>query len=264
MTRITKTRLALLSTAVAALFATGVQAANLVALTDDNTLTMIDTATQKAGKSVKVTGLTGKLAGIDVRPADGMLYALGADGTVATIDVATGKATVKIKLETMLGAGIQASVDFNPVADRMRIIGSDGTSLRANVDDGKVVTDGRLKYAETDAAKDKSPLVVAGAYSNSFKGTKETALYDFDGALGAFLKQVPPNDGILNTIGSLGSKPKTVAMDIESDGKGGNTGWIVADGILGTVDIATGKMTVTGKINGLASMPRDIAVLPAQ
>lgn len=264
MTRITGTRLALLSSALALVLATGAQAANLVALTDDNTLTMIDTATQKAGKSVKVTGLTGKVAGIDVRPADGMLYALGADGTVATVDPTTGKATVKTKLETMLGAGIQATVDFNPAADRLRVIGSDGTSLRANVDDGKVVTDGRLKYADSDAAKDKSPLVVAGAYSNSFKGTKETALYDYDSALGAFLKQVPPNDGTLNTIGMIGSKPKTVAMDIESDGKGGNIGWIVADGVLGTVDIATGKMTVVGKINGLGSMPRDIAVLPAQ
>jgi hypothetical protein len=264
MTRMTNTiRLALLSTAVV-LFAGGAQAANLVALTGDNTLTMIDTGTKKAGKSVTVTGLPAKIAGIDVRPSDGMLYALAADGTVATVDVATGKATVKTKLETMLGAGIQATVDFNPAADRLRVIGSDGVSLRANVDDGKVVTDGRLKYAEADASKDKSPLVVAGAYSNSFKGTKETALYDFDGALGAFVKQVPPNDGILNTIGTLGSKPKTVAMDIESDGKGGNTGWIVADGVLGTIDVATGKMTSLGKIAGLSAMPRDIAVLSAQ
>ena len=37
------------------------------------------------------------------------------------------------------------TVDFNPVADRLRVIGSDGTNLRANVADGKVVTDGALK-----------------------------------------------------------------------------------------------------------------------
>lgn len=257
---IRNSRLTLLSTVVATLLATGAQAATLIALTDDNTLTTIDTSTQMAGKSVKVTGFTGKLAGIDVRPADGMLYGLGVDGTVATIDPLTGTATVKTKLETMLAPGTQAVVDFNPVADRLRVIGSDGTSLRANVDDGKVVTDGKLKYAETDSAKGMTPMVTAGAYSNAVKGTKETALYDMDTALGALVKQAPPNDGILNTIGMMGAKPKMAAFDIGTDSTGTNTGWIVADGVLGNVDITSGKMTVIGKIKGLSAMPRDVAV----
>lgn len=264
MTRMKTIRIALCSTILSALTATASHAATLAALTDDNTLTMVDSVSRKAGKSIKISGLPGRLAGIDVRPADGQLYALGVDGTVAVVDPTTGKATVKVKLETMVAPGTQVVVDFNPVADRLRVIGSDGMNLRANVDDGKVVTDGRLKFADTDASKDKSPLIVAGAYANSFKGTKETALYDFDGALGAFVKQAPPNDGILNTVGIFPSKPKVVAMDIESDGKGGNTAWIVADGVLGTVDTATAKMTVLGKITGLSAMPRDIAVLPAQ
>ena len=67
-----------------------------------------------------------------------------------------------------------ATVDFNPVADRLRVIGSDGTSLRVNVDDGKVIKDGSLKYADTDANKGKTPKIMAGAYTNSVKGTKET------------------------------------------------------------------------------------------
>src|SRR2546430_13424484 len=33
--------------------------------------------------------------------------------------------------------GVTVTVDFNPVADRLRVMGSDGTSLRVNVDDGK-------------------------------------------------------------------------------------------------------------------------------
>jgi hypothetical protein len=55
-----------------------------------------------------------------------------------------GKATKKSKLETMLPAGTSATVDFNPVADRLRIIGSDGTSLRVNVDDGEAIKDGSM------------------------------------------------------------------------------------------------------------------------
>ncbi|WP_422678249.1 DUF4394 domain-containing protein [Bosea beijingensis] len=123
------------------------QAAMLAALTGDDTLTMVDTATMKAGKSMKVSGIAGKIAGIDVRPADGMLYALGVDGTIYTIDKA-GKATMKSKMDTVLPAGAMATVDFNPAADRLRVIGSDGTNLRVNVDDGKTTVDGKLKFAE--------------------------------------------------------------------------------------------------------------------
>ena len=57
------------------------------------------------------------------------------------------------------------SVDFNPVADRMRILSSTGMSLRINVEDGKATVDGSLKYAEADANKGKQPKVTAGAYS---------------------------------------------------------------------------------------------------
>src|SRR5262249_53551423 len=161
-------------------------------------ISVVDTDAKKVVKSWKIQGINGKVAGIDVRSADGMLYALSAEGVVYTVDTATGKATMKSKLETVLKPGTWASVDFNPVADRLRVIGNDGTSLRVNVDDGKVVTDGSLKFAENDMHKGEKPNVVAAAYSNSFKGAKETALYDIDATIGGLLKQAPPNDGILS------------------------------------------------------------------
>ena len=65
-------------------------------------------------------------------------------------------------------------------------------SLRINVDDGKATVDGTLKYADADANKGKTPRVTAAGYSNSFAGTKETALYDIDAATGAFVRQAPP------------------------------------------------------------------------
>ena len=78
------------------------------------------------------------LLGIDVRPADGQLYGIVDNGAVVTIDPCNGKAQFKSQLAQTLPAGVRASVDFNPSADRLRIIGSDGTNLRANVDDGVV------------------------------------------------------------------------------------------------------------------------------
>ena len=154
--------------------------------------------------------------------------------------------------------------DFNPVADRLRLIGSDGTNLRVNVDDGKVVVDGALKFAETDMHKGEKPNVVAGAYSNSFKGTKETALYDIDMTIGALFKQAPPNDGVLNTIGKFGFKLSgLVAFNIVAGENGMNAAWLAHGGTLYAVDLATGKASETGKFSGLKGTIRDIAWWPA-
>lgn len=252
----------LTASAAMAMFAATAQAAQVAALVGDDTIVIVDTAAKKAGKSMKVSGINGTLIGIDVRPADGMLYGVVADGTVVTIAM-DGKASVKSKLETMLGSGVAGTVDFNPVADRMRIIGSDGMNLRANVDDGKVTTDGALKYADTDMHKGEKPNIVAGAYTNSYKGTKETALYDIDATIGGLIKQAPPNDGVLNAVGKLGVKADNVAFDISSDGKGGNEAWLMSGDTLYSVDLATGKATEAAKISGVTGKVRDIAVLPA-
>lgn len=236
------------------------QADMLAALSGDATLSIIDSTTQKLTKTVKVSGIAGRVAGIDIRPADGALYALGVDGSVYTIDLVSGKASLKVKLETMVAPG-PTVVDFNPVADRLRIMGADGTSLRANVDDGKVVTDKSLNYGENDTNKGKTPKVIAGAYSNAVKGTKETALYDIDGALGAYLKQVPPNDGVLTTVGTIGFTTNDIAFDIVADGQGGNVGYLLSGGSLYTVDIANGQTKMLGKVQGLPTETRDVAVI---
>lgn len=235
----------------------------VAALTGDATLAHVDTAAKKVTQTVTITGISGRVLGIDVRPADGMLYALVSDGSVVTVDPATGKATAKSKLDTMLPAGTMATVDFNPVADRLRVIGSDGTNLRANVDDGKVTKDGGLKFAEGDAMAGKTPKVVAGAYTNAVKGTKETVLYDID-ATGAVLRQAPPNDGVLNTVGPLGMGAEAIAFDILADGQGGNQAWVMAGDTLYKVDLATGKGAMAAKIAGVTGAVRDIAILPAK
>jgi hypothetical protein len=258
----TKTRTLFLSTLLATVAVAGAARAEmLVALSGDNMLTSFDTKTMQAGTPVAIKGITGAVTGIDMRPADGLLYAVGTDGTVFTVDAKSGQATMVVKLETMLPAGVKATVDFNPVADRLRLLGSDGTSLRANLADGKVTVDGRLKYADGDKGAGKTPMITAGAYSNSVKGTKETVLYDIDSSMGTFLRQAPPNDGILVTMGSLGVKAEGIAFDIATDASGKNTGFAVVGDTLHTVDIATGAAKVAGKIKGLPAGVRDVAVI---
>ncbi|MFO1149867.1 MAG: DUF4394 domain-containing protein [Alsobacter sp.] len=238
------------------------QAQVAVALVGDDTLATVDVQSRKVTGTAKIAGA--KLVGLDVRPADGMLYALSADGQIWTVDPGTGKPTPKSKLDVSLPAGVAMTVDFNPVADRLRVIGSDGTNLRINVEDGKTTKDGTLKFAEGDMHKGETPKIVAGAYTNSMKGAKETTLFDIDGTIGALIKQAPPNDGILNAVGKLGIKADAAAFDIITKPSGQSEGVLMAGDTLYMVDLASGKATVHGKIQGVgASGVRDIAVLPA-
>jgi hypothetical protein len=167
---------------------------------------------------------------------------------------------MKSKLDAMLAPGAMATVDFNPVADRLRIIGSDGANLRANVDDGKVTRDGQLKFSDADMHKGKTPKVVAGAYTNSMKGAKETTLYDID-ASGALVRQAPPNDGVLNLVGMLGMEAGNVAFDIVA-GDAAGEGWLMNGRTLYRVDLATGKASEVGMIEGVDGTVRDIAAMP--
>jgi hypothetical protein len=256
-----KARIILAAFAAVLMTSAAANAAQLAALVGNDTIAWVDTAQKKVTGVTKVTGISGALAGIDVRPADGLLYGLLEDGTVVTI-ARDGKATMKSKLEMLIAKGATVTVDFNPVADRLRVIGSDGMNLRANVDDGKVTKDGDLKFAETDMSKGQKPNVVAGAYINSVKGAKETTLYDIDGASGALVRQAPPNDGVLASIGKLGIKADKVAFDIWSDGNGKNDAWLMAGDTLYSVDLATGKATEAAKISGVSGAVRDIAIMP--
>jgi hypothetical protein len=236
-------------------------AATLAGLKDGTTIVWIDTESKKVTGSVTLAD-KGKLVGIDVRPADGKLYGVTADGMIVTVDHKTGKWEKKSQISEKLPADATIIVDFNPAADRLRILTSTGMSLRINVDDGKAIVDGALKYAETDAAKGKSPKVTAAGYSNSFAGTKETNLYDLDTLNWVYARQAPPNDGTLNTLGKVVVRAP-IAFDILSDGKGGNQGWLLSAGTLYTLDIATGVTTAAGKVTGLKGKISDIAILPA-
>jgi hypothetical protein len=254
-------RTILAASAAVIISAAAAQAAEVAALSGDNMISIVNTSSKSVTKTWKIQGIGGKVLGIDVRPADGMLYAVGADGGIYTVDLASGKATMKSKLEKTLAEGSWATVDFNPVADRLRLMSNDGTNLRVNVDDGKVTTDGSHKFADSDMHKGEKPNIVAGAYINSVKGAKETALYNIDATIGGLIKQAPPNDGTLNAVGKLGVKVEMAAFDIWSDGQGKNEAWLMSGDWLLSVDLATGKATPAMQIKGVSGV-RDIAILP--
>lgn len=248
-------------------------------LTDDNRIVGFKPATPGTlDSNVAVGGLgTGeKLLGIDVRPKDGLMYAVTNTGRLITIDPLTGVTTFKAVLgadpaDTSLPFGsldgTAFAVDFNPVADRLRVIGNSGQNLRINVDTGAVTTDTVLNRPAGGA----TPLVTAAAYTNSFAGTTATTLYDIDTAAalagGARLtQQTPPNDGVLVNVGALNA---SALGDIGMDIAGGANGLVLAalrasnggPSTLYRIDLATGAAAPVSAIgNGQLGLI-DIAIV---
>jgi outer membrane protein assembly factor BamB len=251
--------LALAGTILAApIFANAAAAASIIGLVDGKSLVSIDPATKKVTGKADIKGAT-NVVGIDVRPADGMLYAVTGDGGIYTVDAKSGQATMKSKISEMMKGAITV-VDFNPAADRLRVITAEGANLRINVDDGKTTVDGALKFKEGDAGAGKTPMVVAGAYTNSANPKPSaTALYDIDMTTGTLVSQAPPNDGVLNTIGPLGIKLNGgIAFNIVNKGEE-NAAWLATGGMLYSVDLKTGKATSAGKLEGVSGKLTDIA-----
>lgn len=238
---------------------TAAAAAPALGLVGDKTLLWFDTDKPAEVKTIEITGVE-KLHGIDLRPADKMVYGVAADGSLVTINLDTGAATVVSKLSAMLPDGAMASVDFNPMADKLRVMGSDGTNLRVDPASGKVTTDGSLQFEPGDPAAEMKPAIVATAYLNSFGKPEKTAMYDID-RNGLFIQQTKPNDGTLKTIGKLGvDLGDTVGFDIQTTPDGTNTAWLASGGTLYKIDIATGAAQKSA--DGLDAGIRDLTILP--
>ncbi|CCG98624.1 hypothetical protein FAES_0613 [Fibrella aestuarina BUZ 2] len=144
-----------------------------------------------------LTGLQSgeSIYGIDFRPVNGQLYALGSTSRLYTINVSSGAATAVATLSTPL-TGTTFGFDFNPTVDRIRIVSSTGQNLRVNPADGVAVVDGAINGASTN--------ISASAYTNNFAGAGSTTLYSLDNATGNLYTQAPPNNGTQVMVGSLG------------------------------------------------------------
>ncbi|WP_428665039.1 DUF4394 domain-containing protein [Runella sp.] len=151
------------------------------------------------------------ILGIDFRPSNGQLYALGSTSRIYTLTV--NAANTATYTATALGSGpftpalsgTSFGFDFNPVPDLIRIVSNTRQNLRISP------LTGALNTADTDLSI-VSATITAAAYSNNFAGTATTTLYDIDTPVGSnamLYTQNPPNNGTLNLVGSLG-------MEVES------------------------------------------------
>jgi len=247
-------------------FAMPASALDLAGLNNRNELVLFTDKAPGKAKTVPVTGVEGKLLGIDLRPATKTLYGLSSNGMLYIIDTTSGVAKAGPKLSVALEAIDALVVDFNPQADRLRVIGSTGQNLRVNVETGQTIVDGKLAYSAKDGAAGKAPNVTAGAYINSYAGAKQTQLFEFDSANAAYIVQDPPNDGQLRTIAPVKLTKGTVisAIDIFTDAKDDYHGFATVGGTLYRFDVGTGKMTKSGAIGNGSVAIIDVAVLSSR
>ena len=166
-----------------------------------NNLVIFNPSNVAAGVVNKpITGLQAseQVLGIDFRPVNGQLYALGSSSRLYTINLANGAATQvgTGTFATML-MGTDFGFDFNPTVDRIRVVSNTGQNLRLNPIDGTVA-------AADGALNPGTPAVSSAAYTNNFAGATTTQLFVIDHVTDRIYLQNPPNNGTLVDVGALG------------------------------------------------------------
>ena len=190
-------------------------------LTDDNQLVRFNSDSPgEAHQIVAVRGLQQgeTLVGLDTRPQNDTLYAVGTSNRIYQVNPVTGATRPTFGPFSPALNGASFGTDFNPVADALRIISDAEQNLRVPFvggDAGTAQAEGALQYAAADPGAGSNPSVGAAAYTNSTPGASQTTLYDIDTARDVLVRQDPPGAGTLVTIGALGfDAQEPAAFDI--------------------------------------------------
>ena len=227
---------------------------------------------------VSLTGVTGGLIGIDLRPANNLVYGL-TDTSVYTIDPFSGATKLVSTLsEPLNSGGGRFGIDFDPVADQLRVVGGGQQNLSINVDTGAITRHERLNFDPRVTLSNPFIDITSAAYTNSDTDpATATTLYTI--ASGSRLSnqmlfiQNPVDSGTQVGRGSLGPNLYTpMDFDIATiDGAniafiGGFTGrnmsYVPSNFSLTATNLDTGVGRRLGTIgNGLFPL-RGLTVLP--
>lgn len=223
---------------------------NMVAYAIDNSnVLQIFNPNNPVPVSKQITGLQDgeAILGIDFRPVNGQLYALGNSSRIYTINLGNGAATVVGGQLSTLLEGSEFGFDFNPTVDRIRVVSNTGQNLRLNPNDGSVAAvDGSLNPG--------TPMISSAAYADNFAGTTTTSLFVTDHATDKLYLQNPPNAGTLVEIGSLGIDITSAnGFDI---GSSSNKAYLVAT--VGSVTKIYSVNTTTGATTEVSNFPNTV------
>lgn len=260
-----------LSAAVSAvmLIAGNANAELVYAVTDTQSLVTFDSNDSSnllSGMAISGLAQNEQIRGIDFRPVNGQLYALGSFNNLYTVDTMTGAASLVGSGGFVPGTnGASFGFDFNPVIDRIRVVSDANQNLVLNPNDGTATQVTSLFYAAGDTNDGQDPNIVGSAYTNGFAGATTTQLYGIDSGLDVLVTQAN-SAGTLMTVGSLGVDVNdTLSFDIsgssglayasvQSEDFSRSTFWLI--------DLTDGSATALGEIGGGARIS-SIAVTPA-
>lgn len=222
--------------------------ANVVLLLDNNGIVSFPAGNWRKFHAVRLSGVEGELLAIDGRPRGQTLWGISNRGGLYQIDLQSHSATLISNLSQPLTGGRVYGMDFNPTVDRLRLVASNN-NFRVNVDDGNVTVDLPIQYASSDVNSGRVARVTGVAYTNSTDGATATVLYGIDRVSRNLLNLVtinPPNNGTLNTVGSLGIRgDRFLGFDIYTSQQGCNTALVVTDNRFYFVDLQNGSAVPT-------------------
>jgi len=245
-----------------ALLAPSASAERFVAVDAQNRLYSFTDAQPGKWKRMALRGLSAgeRIVGLDVRPANRQLVAVTNQNKLYAVSrskrmvTAVGAAPLTPAL-----SGVSFGFDFNPTVDRIRLVSDNGQNLRLQPDAGAVAaTDKPLVYKDGGAGAGVAPVVLGSAYNNNVAGATMTTLYAIDTGRDTLVIQAPPNDGVLSTVGALGTNlAGPLGFDISARDGGA---YVLARraGRAGSrlfrIDLMTGGATQVGAIAGAPSL----------
>lgn len=220
----------------------------LVGSTEDGRLLAFHADHPEAARTIQPSGLSGRLVGLDWRPADRRLYGLTTSNDLYRIDPTSGTCTLVSTLTVPFDGDLNSGIAFNPQADRLRLVSAEGQNLRVNVLLGATAVDTPLAYASSDRNAGKRPRIAGAAYTNMVHDAPTTKLFEIDAAQDVLVLQDPPNDGVLTTVGALDVDFAPLSgFAIVTDGDK-DRAYAATGGKLFTIDLDTGHATPLGPI----------------
>jgi hypothetical protein len=251
---------------LSAVFWTFTTPAEVIYVTSGPQIARFDSANPTSVTSVPVTGLQPgeTVRGIDVRPTNQELYAIGTTGRLYVIDPLTGDATAVGGPSAALAAG--SGFDFNPVTDQARVITGSKMNYRVDPTNGTLAsTDSNLSSTDVNDI----------AYSNNVPGGGgSTTLYGVDTSGARLVTIGGPGGSPSPDLGSIiAVAPLSVTPDHNSDHSGfdisGSSGTAFVSLVVGNVDhlytlnLSTGAATLVGTIGNGATQYTSLAAANA-
>lgn len=186
--------------------------ATVFAVTSSNQLISFDAYNPDEVTTIAtISGLQGgeTIEGIDFRPADGSLFALGSTSRLYTLNLTTGAATAVGGVFSTALSGTNFGFDFNPLPDRIRVLSDSNQNFRLNPNTGGIVdSDTGTAAVQLDGTPGGSLDASGVAYSNNFSGATVTTAYIIDTAsdelrvLGGLDGTPSPNGGVVTSFGA--------------------------------------------------------------